>query len=78
MEEAIIGVFNRMGFGVNGVMTNDPKMFCGRIEMTFPHLKFELKSNEDNECVYHVNCGKGFNLQYKWTDDKRVIDVKVL
>ncbi len=70
---------NRMGFGVNGVMTNDPSMFCGRIEMTFPCMKMSVRDKGDGYCIYSVDCGKGFTMRYEWEQDsKRITKIYVL
>lgn len=67
-----------MGFGVNGVMTNDPSMFCGRIEMMFPCMRISVKDKKQNECTYFVDCGKGFSMKYEWEEEnKRIISVKI-
>ena len=42
MEEFIKAYLNRLGFGINGVMTKDPKMFGGRMEDYFPPFKVKI------------------------------------
>ena len=73
MEDFIKCVLDRLGFGIGGVMTKNPKMFAGRINDYFPYVKIEVEEVLDGECTFLVvGSTSSFKIKYLYADDGRI------
>ena len=84
MKEFIKTVLNKLGFGINGVMTQDLKMFGGRIEDYFAPFKVTLQRMPDtedkdiNKCEYKFDNGnESFYAMYTFTKSLRIINLEI-
>ena len=74
MKEFIVSILSFLGFGTNGVMTQDPKLFAGRINTYCNDFNVdEVAKGEDYMEFKFAKGEESFILRYEFTKESRRI-----